>query len=59
MVIGHELAHTILDHTGDTMNTMAMVTTLQLLLLTMLDPTGFLIFILEVCCLWTQSQYFS
>jgi Zn-dependent protease with chaperone function len=48
MVLGHELAHTILDHTGDSLQTAGMVAAVQVALLTALDPTGFLIFLFEL-----------
>lgn len=48
MVLGHELAHTILDHTGDSLKSAGMVAMVQVALLTVLDPTGFLIFIFEL-----------
>jgi len=38
--MGHELAHTILDHAEQDMNNMAAAAVVQLMVLSLLDPTG-------------------
>jgi predicted Zn-dependent protease len=40
MVMGHELAHTILDHAARDLDNMASAAVVQLVVLSLLDPTG-------------------
>eukprot|EP00929_Paragymnodinium_shiwhaense_P074565 TRINITY_DN38170_c0_g1_i1.p1 TRINITY_DN38170_c0_g1~~TRINITY_DN38170_c0_g1_i1.p1 ORF type:complete len:472 (-),score=117.67 TRINITY_DN38170_c0_g1_i1:372-1787(-) len=48
MLLGHELSHIIHDHSEDSFRTSAMVQGMKLVTLSVLDPTGFLTFVVEI-----------
>ncbi|CAE8658055.1 unnamed protein product [Polarella glacialis] len=48
MLLGHELAHVVHDHSNGSMSLMAGTVAVQLVLFSILDPTGLLSFLIEL-----------
>eukprot|EP00613_Pedinella_sp_CCMP2098_P072382 CAMPEP_0171919624 /NCGR_PEP_ID=MMETSP0993-20121228/18328_1 /TAXON_ID=483369 /ORGANISM="non described non described, Strain CCMP2098" /LENGTH=501 /DNA_ID=CAMNT_0012556339 /DNA_START=27 /DNA_END=1532 /DNA_ORIENTATION=- len=57
MVIGHELAHTILDHAGEGMDAAMAALLAQVVLLSLLDPTGVLTLAFELFGFGAVAKY--